>query len=110
MRGLATKTILAAVIAGTSILAAAPANAHDRGDKWDRWERRHDHKHGHYRDYDSPRRVIVERPVIVERTRPILVERARPVMMPPMMAPAYPVYSPPPPDPSLNFNFSFPMR
>ena len=102
MRGLAMKTMLAAVIAGTSVLAAAEANAHDHWDKWDRWEHRHGQKHGRYRDYDPPRRVIVERPVIVERTRPVMVA--------PMMAPVYPAYSPPPMDPSLNFNFSFPMR
>ena len=99
MRGLATKTILAAALAGTNVLAGASANAHDSWDRWDdRWEHRHRYKHGHYRYYDPPRRVIVERPVIVERTRPVMV------------VPAYPVYSVPPADPSLNFNFSFPMR
>ena len=100
MRGLAIKTILAAVIAAASVLAAAPASAHDPWDKWDRWEHRHGHKR--WRDHGPPRRVIVERPVIVERTHPVMVV--------PMMAPAYPVYSSPLMDPSLNFNFSFPMR
>ena len=109
MRGLAMKTILAAIVAGTSVLAAAEATARDRWDKWDRWEHRHGHKHRHWHDDDRPRRVIVERPVIVERSRPVLVERTRPVLMAPMM-PAYPAYSPPPMDPSVNFNFSFPMR
>jgi hypothetical protein len=106
MRGLAMKTILAAVIAGTSILAAAPASAHDRWDKWDRWERKH-HKHHwkHSRGYDRPSRVIVE------RERPVYVESARPVYVAPMM-PMMPMmqgygggYQQ---DPSLNFNFSFP--
>ena len=100
MRGLAMMTILVAAVAGTNVLAAASASAHDSWDKWDRRDHRHGHRHGHYRDYDPPRRVIVERPVIVERVRPVMVA--------PMMA--YPVYGPPPADPSLNFNFSFPMR
>jgi len=99
MRGVAMKTILAAVAVGMGLLVAAEANAHDRWDRSDRWERKHHHKHSHWRD-DPPRRVVVERPVFVER--------ARPVMMAPM-APAYPAYGPPV-DPSVNFNFSFPMR
>jgi len=102
MRGVAMKTVLAAVLAGFSLLIAAEANAGDRWDKWDRWERKHHHRHPHWRDDDRPRRTIVEREVYVERSRPT------PVYVAPMMAPMMPSY--PPQDPSVNFNFSFPMR
>jgi hypothetical protein len=102
MRGLAWKTILVAVIAGSGCLAGADAGARDR---WDRWDRHHHHKHKYkhsrWHDDDRPRRVIVER-------EPIYVVPARqPVFLAPM-APAYgPSYGPPM-DPSVNFNFSFP--
>jgi len=103
MRGLALKTILAAVIAGSGLLVAVPANAHDGWDRWDRHHHHRKHKHSHWRDRDDdrPRRVIVER-------EPIFVAPARqPVFLAPM-APAYgPSYGPPM-DPSVNFNFSFP--
>lgn len=103
MRGVAMKTILAAMIAGSSLLAATGANAHDRWDKWDHWERKHYKHHWKYsRGYDRPPRVIVERPVYVAPVRPVY-------MAP--MAPAYGYggggYQQ---DPSVNFNFSFPMR
>jgi hypothetical protein len=106
MRGLAMKIILAAVIAGTGILAAAPANAHDRWDKWDRWEhKRHKHHWKHSRGYDRPSRVIVE------RERPVYVESVRPVYVAPPMMPMMPGYGGGyQQDPSLNLNFSFPMR
>ena len=100
MRGVAMKTILAAMIAGSSLLAATDAaNAHDR---WDRWERKH-HKHHwkHSRGYGRPSRVIVERPVYVAPARPVYVA--------PMM-PAYGYGGGYQQDPSVNFNFSFPMR
>jgi len=105
MRGVAMKTILAAVIAGSSLLVAAQASArdYDRYDRWDRWERKHyKHHWKHSRGYGPPSRVIVERPVYVAPVRPVY-------MAP--MAPAYGYggggYQQ---DPSVNFNFSFPMR
>ena len=107
MRGVVTKTILAAAIAASSLLVATGANAHDRWDKWDRWERKHHWKHS--RGYGPPERVIVERPVYVAQpVRPVYVAPVAP-MVP--MAPAYGYggggYHQ---DPSVNFNFSFPMR
>ena len=104
MRGVA-KTILAAMIAGSSLLiATGAANAHDRWDRYDRWdkrdrwERKHHWKHSHR--YDRPSRVIVERPVYVAPVRP--------VYMAPMV-PAY-GYGGGYQEPSVNFNFSIPMR
>ena len=74
MRGVVTKTILAAVLAGSSLLVATGANAHDRWDKWDRWEHKHHWKHS--RGYGPPERVIVERPVYVAQpVRPVYVWR-----------------------------------
>ena len=107
MRGVAMKTILAAVLAGSSLFVATQASAHDHHDKWDRWERKHHWKHS--RDWDRPSRVIVERPVYVAQpVRPVYVAPVAP-MVP--MAPAYGYggggYHQ---DPSVNFNFSFPMR
>ena len=100
MRGVAMKTILAAAIAGSSLLVTAQANAHDY-DKWDRWEHKHHWKHS--RGYGPPSRVIVERPVYVEPVRPVYMAPMVP------MAPAYGYggggYQQ---DPSVNFNFSFP--
>jgi hypothetical protein len=107
MRGLAMKTILAAAIAGSSLLVATQATArdydrYDRYDRWDRWERKH-HKHHwkHSRGYDRPSRVIVERPVYVESVRPVYVAPMMP-MMPAYGGGGYQQ------DPSVNFNFSFP--
>jgi hypothetical protein len=106
MRAVATKTILAAVIAGMGLLVAAQASAHDY-DRWDRWERKHDWKHS--RGYGPPSRVIVERPVYVAQpVRPVYVAPVAPMPM----VPAYGYgggggYHQ---DPSVNFNFSFPMR
>lgn len=102
MRGVVMKTILAAMIAGSSLLVATGADARDRWDKWDRWERKHYHKHHwkHSRGYGPPSRVIVERPVYVA---------PQPVYMAPMM-PAYGYGGGGYQDPSVNFNFSFPMR
>ena len=101
MRGVAMKTILAAAIAGSSLLVAAQASAHDY-DRWDRWEHKHHWKHSRGHGYGPPSRVIVERPVYVAP--------ARPVVLAPMV-PAYGYggggYQQ---DPSVNFNFSFPMR
>ena len=102
MRGVVMKTILAATIAGSSLLVATGANAHDRWDKWERWERKHHYKHSHWRDYDRPRRVIVERPVYVTPVRPVYVAPMAP------MVPAYGYGGGYPQDPSVNFNFSFP--
>lgn len=101
MRGVALKTILAAVIAGSSLLVAtAQASAHDY-DRWDRWDRKHYWKRG----WGPPQRVVVERPVYVAPARPVYVAPVVPV------APAYGYggggYRQ---DPSVNFNFSFPMR
>ena len=100
MRGVAMKTILAAAIAGSSLLVAAQASAHDY-DKWDRWEHKHHWKHSH--GYGPPQRVIVERPVYVAPARPVVLAPVAP------MVPAYGYggggY---PQDPSVNFNFSFP--
>ena len=106
MRGVAMKTILATVLAVSSLFVAAQASAHDY-DKWDRWERKHYWKHSH--GYGPPSRVIVERPVLVAQpVRPVYVAPVAP-MVP--MVPAYGYggggY---PQDPSVNFNFSFPMR
>jgi hypothetical protein len=104
MRGVLLKTVLAAVVAGSSLLIAGQASAHD-DDRWDRWDRRHDHGRWHERRVVE-RPVIVERPVVVER--PIVVARPAPVYMAPVM-PAYGGgggYQ----EPSVNFNFSFPMR
>jgi hypothetical protein len=102
MRGVAMKTILAAMIAGSSLLVAtSAANAHDRWDRydrWDRWERKHHWKHS--RGYD--RRVIVERPVYVAPARPVYVAPMAP------MVPAYGYGGGYQQDPSVNFNFSFP--
>ena len=106
MRGVATKTILAAVIAGASLLVTTvQASAHDY-DRWDRWDRKHHWKHSH--GFDRPTRVV-ERPVIVER--PVVMAPARPMYVEPMV-PAYGYgggggYRQ---DPNVNFNFSFPMR
>ena len=101
MRGVAMKTILAAAIAGSSLLVATGANAHDRWDKMDRWEHKHHWKHS--RGYGPPQRVIVERPVYVAPARPVVLAPMAP------MVPAYGYggggY---PQDPSVNFNFSFP--
>ena len=103
MRGVVMKTILAAAIAGSSLLVATGANAHDRWDKWELWERKHHYKHSHCRDYDRPSRVIVERPVYIAPARPVYVAPMAP------MVPAYGYggggYQQ---DPSVNFNFSFP--
>lgn len=103
MRGV--KTILAAMIAGSSLFVATQASAHDY-DNWDRWERKHHWKHSH--GYGPPSRVIVERPIYVAAPRPVYVAPVAP-MVP--MVPAYGYggggY---PQDPSVNFNFSFPMR
>lgn len=102
MRGVVMKSILAAMIAGSSLLVATGADARDRWDKWDRWERKHHHKHHHWkhsRGYGPPERVIVERPVYLAPVAP--------------MVPAYGYgngYGGGYQDPSVNFNFSFPMR
>jgi hypothetical protein len=106
MRGVVTKTILAAVIAGSTLVVATQASAHD-SDRWERWEHKHHWKHSH--GYGPPSRVIVERPVYVAAPRPVYVAPVAP-MVP--MAPAYGYgggggYHQ---DPSVNFNFSFPMR
>ena len=98
MRGLVSKTIVAAAIAGCSLLVAAQASAHDGEDRWDRWDRHH---HGRWHDDEGPRRVVVER-------QPIIVAPAR-MPAPVYLAPMAPAYSQPA-DPSVNFNFSFPMR
>jgi hypothetical protein len=100
MRGVVTKTILAAVSAGSSLLIATGANAHDRWDKWDRWEHKHHWKHS--RGYGPPERVIVERPVYVAPARPVYVAPMAPMM------PAYGYGGGGYQDPSVNFNFSFP--
>ena len=98
MRGFEWKTILAAAIAGSTLLLAAGAQAHD-DDDW-RWRHRN-FRHWHH----GPERVVVERqPVYVERVRPVYVAPA-PVMMAPMM----PSYSQPM-DPSVNLNFTIPLR
>jgi Ni/Co efflux regulator RcnB len=105
MRGVLLKTVLAAVVAGSSLLIAGQASAHDY-DNWDRWEHRHDRDRDHGRWHDGPRRVVVERPVVIER--PVVVARPAPVYVAPVM-PAYGGgggYQ----EPSVNFNFSFPMR
>ena len=94
MRGVVMKTILAAMIAGSCLLFATGANAHDRWGK---------HHWKHSRGYGPPPRVIVEEPVYVTPMRPVYVAP----MMP--MAPAY-GYGGYQQDPSVNFNFSLPMR
>jgi hypothetical protein len=102
------KTILAAAIAGSSLLVTTvQASAHDY-DRWDRWDRKHSWKHS--RGYGPPERVV-ERRVVVER--PVYVA-PRPVYVAPV-APMVPAYGYGggggyPQDPSVNFNFSFPMR
>ncbi|MPZ32358.1 MAG: hypothetical protein GEV13_15400 [Rhodospirillales bacterium] len=102
MRGVVMKTILAAMIAGSSLLVATGADARDRWDKWDRWERKHyKHHWKHSRGYGPPSRVIVGRPVYVAPVRPVYVAP---------MAPAYGYGGGYQQDPSVNFNFSFPMR
>lgn len=100
MRGLEWKTILAAAIAGSSLLVAEGAQAHDddrwHDDRW-RWEHRHRHDvHDHWR-HEPERRVVYERQSVVMAPAPVFV------------APMAPAYSQPA-DPSLNFNFSFPLR
>ena len=102
MRGLVRKTILAAAIAGSGILLAVGAQAHD-DDHWrdEHWRREHRHfeEREHWR-HEPPRRVVYERAPVYQRA-PIIVQPA-----PVMMAPAYPQ----PVDPSLNFNFTIPLR
>jgi len=107
MRGLEWRTILAAAIAGSSLFAAAGAQAHD-DDRWrdDRWRREHRNHHDardHWRHEPAPRVVYERQPVVYER-QPVVVAPA-----PVFVAPMAPAYSPPV-DPSLNFNFSFPLR
>jgi hypothetical protein len=101
MRGYGWRTILAAAIAGTGLILAAGAQAHD--DDW-RWEHR---RHGWHHE---PERRVVEREVIVERPRPVYVAPA-PVIVPApvMVAPVAPAYSQPA-EPSLNLNFNIPLR
>lgn len=101
MRALDWKTILAAAVAGSGLLFAASAQAHD-DDRWhdDHWRREHrhyveEHEHNHWR-HDPPRRVVYERPPVIVAPAPV------------MMAPA-PIYAPPA-DPSLNLNFTIPLR
>ena len=100
MRGIALKTVLAVVVAGSSLFMVAQASAHDRDD-WERWEHRH-HGRGHWREHE-PRRVVVERPVYV-------APPARPVYVAPVMPMVPAMGYGQPADPSVNFNFSFPMR
>ena len=100
MRGVVMKTILAAVIAGSGLLVATGANAHDRWDKSDRWEHKHHWKHSH--GYVPPQRVIVERPVYVAPARPVVLAPVAP------MVPAYGYGGGGYQDPSVNFNFSVP--
>src|ERR1044072_1754780 len=76
MRGVAMKTILAAAIAGSSLLVATQASAHDY-DRWDRWEHKHHWKHS--RGYGPPERVIVARPVYVAAPRPGYAAPAEPL-------------------------------
>ena len=99
MRGVAMTTILAAAIAGSSLLVATQASAHD-SDRWDRWEHTHHWKHSH--GYGPPSRVIVERPVYVAPARPVVLAPVAP------MVPAYGYGGGGYQDPSVNFNFSFP--
>ena len=72
------KKIACLLSAGTILAAAAPAFADPH-----RWEPRHDRRHAHQkvvvveRYYHAPvRRVIVERPVYVERRPVVIVHRA----------------------------------
>lgn len=108
MRGVAMKTILAAVLAGSSLFVATQASAHDY-DRWDRWEHKHYWKHS--RGYGPPSAVIVERPVYVAAPRPVYLAPVAPMAPMVPMAPAYGYggggYHQ---DPSVNFNFGFPMR
>jgi len=85
------KKILCLLSAGTMLTAAAPAFADPH-----RWEPRHDRRHAYQkvvvveRHYHAPaRRVIVERPVYVER-RPVFVVHQAPVYYGP--APVYAGY------------------
>jgi len=103
MTKLNVRTLMAATLTGTVLLATATsAWAHDDRD-WGRkhWDHR-DHRRYErveYRHYHEPApRVVYERPVVV------------------MPAPVYraPVYSQPsysqPVDPSVNLNFTIPLR
>jgi uncharacterized protein YcfJ len=83
------KNVLCLLSAGTLLAAAAPALA----DSY-RWEPRYDHRQMHQkvvvveRHFHAPvRRVIVERPVYVER-RPVVI-----VHQPPVYYGAEPVYA-----------------
>ena len=103
MRGVVMKTVLAAMVAGSGLLVAAQANAHDRWDKWDSWEYRH-HRHHHGRDRIVQRPVVIEPPIVVAQPRPDYV-----APVPVMPASGYGGgggYQ----EPNVNFNFSFPMR
>jgi Ni/Co efflux regulator RcnB len=107
MTGLNLRTVVAIVIATSSLLVAAGASARD-DERWERerdrerYEHRHqapdEHRH-HYESSGRPHHYN-ETPVVYER-RPVVV----------MPAPMYqaPVYAPPM-DPSLNFNFNIPLR
>ena len=106
MRGVVMKTILAAAIAGSSLLVATGANAHDRWDKWDRWSASTQHHWKHSRGYGPPRARDRRTPGL--RGHP----PARSYVAP--MAPMVPAYGYGgggyQQDPSVNFNFSFPLR
>jgi len=81
------KKVTLAALAGTALLAAAPAFADGyRGDRNNYWGDRHDFRGGHfqsrgyYADHYAPRHygqrpVFVHRPVLVQR--PLVVYRER---------------------------------
>ena len=90
------RTIGAALVAGSLVLAVS-AGAQARDDHWEHRDQRwHHHKHDRY---VVEHRYVAERPVYV-RERPVIVER--PVMMAPMYQPAAPS--------GLNLNFNIPLN
>jgi hypothetical protein len=95
------RTIGAALLAGSLVLAVA-AGAQARDGRWDHRDRRDHRWHHKHERYVERHRYIAERPVYV-RERPVYVER--PVMMMPM----YPDYQSQGPS-GLNLNFNIPLN
>ena len=99
MRGLVRKTILAAAIAGSGILLAPGAQAHDddhwRDEHWRREHRQYVEEHEHWR-HEPPPTVVYQRPPVVVAPAPIVVVPA-PVYAQPVL-------------PSLNLGVTLPLR
>ena len=100
MRGLVRKTILATAIAGSSIILAVGAQAHDddhwRDEHWRREHRQYVEEREHWRHVEPPRRVVYERPPVIVAPAPVMITPA-------------PVYAQPV-EPSLNLNFNIPLH